>query len=223
MVARWAATVFSPTQITGLQLWYKADSLSLSNNDPISTWSDSSGNSNDVTGTGSTRPLYKTNIQNSLPTVRFDGTDDFLSGTFNYTVGTLFVVMNFNSAGNFPGYNSLFEGNTGVLNSDDMLIGDGGGTTNLYDNGINSPFRDNMYINTVLTKDFSPLSTIKLFYGLSTDTPFAKTSLNVGYNPSIGSRYWNGDVCEIILYDTVLSSTNLGRVATYLNSKWALY
>src|SRR5690348_4328042 len=70
---------FSPTDISGLKLWVKADQIGgLSDGDPVSTWSDQSGVGNDMTSSGSNRPTYKTGILNSFPIVRFDGSDDFL-------------------------------------------------------------------------------------------------------------------------------------------------
>jgi hypothetical protein len=60
--------------------WWKADALGLANADPVATWTDSSGNANSLSqATAGKRPTYRTNVINSKPVVRFDGTDDFLS------------------------------------------------------------------------------------------------------------------------------------------------
>jgi hypothetical protein len=70
-----------PSEVTSqtLEGWWKADALSLSDNDPVSSWTDSSGNARHLTqGTGSIQPTYKTNIVGGLPAVRFDGTGDVL-------------------------------------------------------------------------------------------------------------------------------------------------
>ncbi len=48
----------------------------------ISTWYDLNSQSslkNDFTASSTTRPLYYNNIINSLPAIKFDGTDDFMS------------------------------------------------------------------------------------------------------------------------------------------------
>lgn len=50
----------------------------LSDGDPVSTWSDRSGNGNNATGSGSSRPTFETNEQGGNPIVRFDGADDFM-------------------------------------------------------------------------------------------------------------------------------------------------
>jgi hypothetical protein len=89
------ATLATPTTFSGLQNWFKADVLALNDSDPVSSWADSSGNSNTLTGTTTTRPLFKTNQYNSLPCVRYDGTDDFLIKTNNFaaTAGTAITSL----------------------------------------------------------------------------------------------------------------------------------
>lgn len=74
------APAWAPTDKSGLVFWFKADSLSLSDGDPVSTWTDSSGNLGaNATQAGGNRPLYKTNIQNGKPGILFDGTDDYFT------------------------------------------------------------------------------------------------------------------------------------------------
>lgn len=63
-----------------LTAWYKADSISGSDGDPVSSWSDSSGNGNDLSqGTGTRQPTLQTEELNSLSVVRFDGSNDIVS------------------------------------------------------------------------------------------------------------------------------------------------
>ena len=71
-----------PTDIAGLQAWFKADAGTSTTTDGvgISQWDDQSGNANHATqATGANQPLYKVGILNSLPVVRFDGSNDSLS------------------------------------------------------------------------------------------------------------------------------------------------
>ncbi|MCK5606161.1 hypothetical protein KAR91_29955, partial [Candidatus Pacearchaeota archaeon] len=72
---------FSPLSISGLIVWLEAElGFTLSDGDPITTWFDQSGNSNDATqGVAARRPTYRENIINTRPIVRFDGTDDYLA------------------------------------------------------------------------------------------------------------------------------------------------
>src|SRR5574343_1369214 len=74
------AAPFSPSDVPGLFQWLvAADITGLNDGDAVATWEDSSGNNRDASqATGANRPTYKTNIVNSLPVVRFDGSDDYL-------------------------------------------------------------------------------------------------------------------------------------------------
>jgi hypothetical protein len=76
--------------------WSKADALSLSNNDPVSSWTDSSGNGFHLANTLTARPTYMTGQINSLPAVSFDGSNDFLRNSavsFSATRSSLAVAM----------------------------------------------------------------------------------------------------------------------------------
>jgi len=219
----WSAGGFLPTDITGLKLWMKSDSLSLADNDPVSTWSDSSGLGNDLTAAGSARPTYKTNIQNSLPVVRFNGTDNVLSGIFTITYGSAFVVCNNGSGATFPEYSGLLITENGAGNSNIFFSGEAA-TSNFYQASAAFPFRLKIYMNGVNTLVFSPLSTMKVVSGVGGTgvAPISKTSLAIGNNASAGGRFWNGDICEILVYDTALSDADRGLVEGYLITKYAI-
>lgn len=72
-----------PNSLSDLKLWLKADALtSINDGETVTTWSDSSGNGYDLTQSNSSyKPLYKTNILNSMPGIRFDGSNDSLQNT----------------------------------------------------------------------------------------------------------------------------------------------
>ena len=83
--------------------WYKADIITgKSDGDEVDSWADSSGESNTLTQTQSgADPIYKTNIINSLPALRFDKDaapgDNLLSadlgGDFEPGTGDFFIAM----------------------------------------------------------------------------------------------------------------------------------
>jgi hypothetical protein len=109
MTPRWlhwptsAASAWSPSDLADLFAWYKADAITgLTNNDPVSTWSDSSGNGYDVTASGSDRPTYKTNTLNSMPVVEFNATHWLAASTaadwkflHDSTGSSVFVVFRY--------------------------------------------------------------------------------------------------------------------------------
>lgn len=64
-------TQLTPSGIAGLTAWWKVDDLSLNDGDPVSSWSDASGNGNTITNTLAQRPTFKTAVLNSKNAVRF--------------------------------------------------------------------------------------------------------------------------------------------------------
>jgi hypothetical protein len=119
-----------PTDVSGLRLWLKADSLALNDGDPVGTWADSSGNGLDFTqGTAANKPTYIEDVSstdrlgglpagttsdlNPLPVVRFDGSNDYLSRAAFATAetdGAIFAVYAsravFDNRNLFSQYNS---------------------------------------------------------------------------------------------------------------------
>lgn len=89
---------FTPLDLTSLRAWYKADALSLNDNDAVATWPDSSGNGYDLAqAVGAAQPTYKTNIVNGRPVVRT--VDDYMgtasgAGTrfFSASAATIWLV-----------------------------------------------------------------------------------------------------------------------------------
>src|SRR5205085_5275761 len=78
-----AGTALAPTQIGGLQAWYKADALGLHDGDPVATWTDSSGRGHAGSAPGTAqRPSFVAAAVNGLPAVRFDGVDDLVQAKF---------------------------------------------------------------------------------------------------------------------------------------------
>lgn len=84
-MSRWMfvkRSLWYPDNLADLRAWYKADAITgLSDGDPVSTWSDSSGGGYDLTQTSTARPLYQTATLNGLPVVEFDGSDDYLAAS----------------------------------------------------------------------------------------------------------------------------------------------
>lgn len=105
------AAPFSPLDLgASLRAWYKADAgtSSVVDGTGLSAWNDQSGSgANLAQGTGGKQPLYKAAIQNGLPIVRFDGTDDDMAATIASLSQpiTVFAVVKA-SNGRYVGANS---------------------------------------------------------------------------------------------------------------------
>ena len=95
-----------------LHAHYDATTISASDGDSISTWSDQTDNDHDLTA--GAEPIYKTDILNGNPIVRFDGVDDFLNVSFSEQSqpNTIFVVFQLNSVESSRN-NHIIDANTG--------------------------------------------------------------------------------------------------------------
>lgn len=219
---------FTPADIDGLYAWFKADNITASDGDAVTTWTDQSGAGNNVTqATGAAKPIYKTAQINGKPVVRFDGTDDELIGTATPSAATgitMAGVAKLTSAGNFPMlfvhasafYELRFNAGTGqpqwnaagaeatsaasVLNEFVVLVA-------TFDDATNSSA---LYVNGTSVATAAPSSG-------------AFTSLQGLYIGSRGSSlYFGGDVPELLAYDHSLSSEDRVALTSYLGTEYAL-
>lgn len=231
-----AAPVFSPADIAGLQLWLKADAGAGTNDgDAIASWTDQSGNTKHATqATGTKRPTYKTNIQNGKPVARFDGGDALV--TPSITLGAFTVCVVFSASANGFIYEQSATANS---NNGSYLYTDITQTSQIYraavqsgksraaNWGIGSTWR-------VVTQRFGGThATNQLWINgtLQTMSDGSFTS-DPGTTPisdviNIGSRnqagvFLTGDIAEILIYNSALSSTDRSAVETYLQAKYAL-
>lgn len=75
-------------------MWFAADSLNLSNGDPVSIWNDISGNGNDAEqSVSASQPTFTTGEINGLPAVVFDGTNDFMPFDGNQIANSDYTVI----------------------------------------------------------------------------------------------------------------------------------
>src|SRR5687768_14644915 len=91
------AAPFAPTDIAGLQLWLKAETLDLNDGDPVGTWYDSGTYNHTASqATAAKKPIFRANGgPNSKDTVEFDGVDDNVkTGSFTLAAPvTIYIVV----------------------------------------------------------------------------------------------------------------------------------
>jgi hypothetical protein len=229
------SSAFDPSTITGLKLWLKADSLALTDGASVNTWTDSSGLNNDFTSVVSA-PTFKTNIVNGKPVIRFNGTNQGLANTTagiiptGSTFHTIFGVVS--AASTSAGDHDIFD--TGSA---------GGGAVYFRRNGANAVHVHNSagYVFcqdtggivagawNVLTADWNGSNIHIWRNGTLKDTTGATLLTVTGTLNSVGIdtidsniNFWDGDIAEILIYNSALSSTDRGNVETYLISKYAI-
>lgn len=211
-----AASGFTPASVTGLRAWWKADSLALSDGDPISTWTDNSGNGFSATQTGSARPLYKTGIYNGLPTVRFNGSSQSLvQAVSGFTSWRLMMVICPSATSGGTAFRGLFASTNG--GGFMFLSNNNTGPMGTYPTGSSGVTLASGTLYLVeMTSDGH-------FYvnGTSSGSWSSSVSQVVSHIGGLGGQEFAGDICEIVLYDSTIAS-DVASVRTYLRgaSRW---
>jgi hypothetical protein len=148
--------------VTGMTLWLDATQLTgLVNNDPVTSWTDMSGNNyHAVQATADYKPLYKTNVQNGLPAIYFDGSNDYLriassTATFKFMHSgdnTTFIVCkcgsssdpnalygliaNNKGSGAYDGFRICFDDRASVPLQNNIVHGVTNGSGSVISNGL---------------------------------------------------------------------------------------
>lgn len=224
-------------------LWLKADAGTTTTTDgqPVSTWSDQSGHSRHLTQTGTARPTYKAAILSggTLPVVRFDGVDDFMSylGGADWITGTglsVFTARVIRAAVPNTGALAFIENGAAddYAGTSSALIGfEGGGNSILQDYHAGSPRAATPYpgLNTVFhdgsvwdaSNDLRYLDGTS-FTPIATTGGFAIRNLYLGcrYTGSTQAFFGQADWGEMLVYDSTLGSTDISAVFSYLG-RWS--
>lgn len=216
-------STFDPSTISGLKAWYKADALVLNDNDPVASWTDSSGSGNHATE-ATNKPLYKTGIVNSLPVVRFDGIDDRLRSGFvladPHTVFTVGVWRNAYSASD----RVMLDGVNGW---DGAFYRQSSTTVHLYVGAVDA----GLIVTTTpqswhyYTAIFNGASSSLRVDGGTPGTGNPGTASPGGIHMARqggGTEYSAVDVAEILIYNSALGATDRSNVESYLAAKYAL-
>lgn len=240
--------IYSPKEISGLQLWLDASTINQADGTAVASWSDLSGNAYDAAqATTASQPTYKTNIQNGLGVVRFDGVDDFLSlstglGMFNSVPGATVIVVGryaFDSTSDIS-----FSASVGISSSYRIAMfttssnkfqfavrqTDVGGASAPFSTQTGTPFTGAIHAGVV---NYS--STQRFVYvnnalgGSASGAPFTSgttsatdsTYIYVGKYGAAGYEL-NGDICEIVVYNRALEANEFRQLHQYLGRKWGI-
>jgi hypothetical protein len=230
---------FSPASISNLYLWLDADDASTftySSGVSVSQWNDKSGNG--YHATQATVAKQPSRITSPSISVDFDGSNDVLSttATFNGDVFTIFSILrDFDTA---PG-----GGN--------VIIGEGSGGTDIYFPYVSVGtyyFQTNTAYGSVAVTQPAGLYNVETRYNgagstnadkmkariagsdrtLSFTNTIESTLSRSGQTTSIGGYNFtplypfSGALSEIIVYNKVLSGTELTEVRDYLSTKWGI-
>jgi hypothetical protein len=242
------AAAFSPKDISGLELWLDATtglfdatsggSAVTTDGSAVARWEDQSGNGRHFKqSTANNQPILKTSIQNSKNIIRFDGANDFMemdSAFSGLTSASYYVVLKIandppsvqSRAGHpiFFLYSTAGGGKASHFPWTDSIIYDAtmSSTRRTVGNPSQSLANYNLYnVDADASSWTARLNKTQLFN--ATSNTFEQREKIIGRSVDVNNfYYYDGDLAEIIAYNTVLSSTNRSKVEDYLYSKWAI-
>lgn len=232
---------------SGLQLWldgsdrmtmYDATSggSTVSVDGTVARWEDKSGNARHFTqSTSGLRPFRRSAVKNGLGAVGF--ANDLMTGTYTYTVGSVFVVWNHPTTVAGDIYPAMFSTRTtnssktanGSLNWNLMLPNASnvaldpkpGSSTNRL-NGVavtSAAYTDFPNGLAVRTSPDRWQYTSSTFTAVSGSKPF---TIGADTFAASGRTMQNGHIGEILVYSGTLTSTQVLAVEAYLIAKWGL-
>jgi len=214
-------TYFSPSVVDELVLWLEPTNVVLQDG-RVSQWSDSSGLGHHVTqGAVASQPQWVENSLNGLPTLRFDGGNDYLDGgdilDLEDNSRGIFIIGQAETTGRYiakaRASGAIDRFAVSKTNNELVFL--------YHDNdirNINIPFNSNNEVNliTVITHRnegenslfinsiFSASNTINKVHNWQSDYNFLIGAYNnsSGYIPPVS--YHQGDIAEILIYDREL-------------------
>ena len=233
------------TDLTGLVAWYKPETLAATyaNGDPISTWADSSGNSRDLTGTTTTRPLAAASAINGYMAADFDGTDDILSSasythsgnTVAVAVMNLDIVKNYSSAFCIDGVSppsyindfylmqfdaigrlrvmSSLPSNNHVISNESYLFGAIAASTDYIFSGACSAVGGLCKANGQ--------DALAVTHTGSPSSASGTAYIHMG-DSGLASGFFDGKICEVIIWSPTTNYAEVPWVEGYLADKYAI-
>jgi hypothetical protein len=216
----------------------------------VARWEDKSGNAAHAT-IASNGPTRKTGARNGRDVLRFDGVNNFLqtgaiSGLNSLTM-TVFLVGSQRVTGATQRAVTLGYGDFSATNSNESQQGvvafeSAGSLVGFARNSVGSGLavpigsRQTFTANELLvfgyTVDSSgallafknaatPLSGVAGSGSSVVDTPSLHQTVTLGDNPVAASKL-DGDICEVLIYNTRLSDVERNAVISYLLGKWGI-
>lgn len=242
-------TIVNPVALTGGFVWLNADIGNATNfgstvvdGDTVTSWKDVYSGSHDANkaGNAGVKPVWKSNIQNGLGVVRFDGVNDSLNinpvnapspGLQGISAFGLFAVARMSSTtGTRPltstdtaGFRILYNGTNWSCTA-----ANGTGTSTITGDTTKFHLFSLLFDGT----QTGNANRLKLRYdgteqvlNFGVTTVGATTSATASYfyvGEDNASNFFAGDVAELILYSRFVSATEIASVEQYMKTHWSI-
>lgn len=203
----------------------------INDGDPVNIWPDSSSVAFNLIGNNS---IYKSSILNAKPVVRFNGTSSWFQRGGGIVINpgekyTMFAVVKTvsTSALGHTIINGAASGPSNVI-----LRRDGADFSAYINSGawISAVETGGVVVGAwnVLTSDWDGTNihlwrsgVLKATAGATSITPNLVDTIFIGADNTPG-QFWDGDMAEILIYNSALSATDRQNVENYLKAKYAL-
>tara|TARA_R100000655_G_scaffold28617_1_gene58105 strand:+ start:17695 stop:19227 length:1533 start_codon:yes stop_codon:yes gene_type:complete len=215
-----------------LTAWYKADSIKQADGSAVTSWTDSSSNSNDASqATSARQPTFEKNELHGRPIIRFDGTNDILSDSdiaeLDVGTGDIWLAAVFKSTDD-SGVQFMFEKGTTTFalmtTAAGALQARLGGTSNIPQQSAGNWSRTDF----VLVSASRVSSTCNGFLNGSDMTTTGTTNSGSISNSNVfdigatavGGNPLTGDIAEILVGGSTLTTSDRQKIEGYLANKW---
>jgi len=223
---------FSPRQLGIMQAWYRADAVTaLADGDPVASWVDSTANARTLAqGTADYRPAYKVSIQNGRPAIRFDGTNDYMSGTgFTLAQCTILTVQRPDVlCANLCSLWRVADDRGPFMVQRPSVIGVGFRRTDYSFFSLDAPNVASLTVPEVWSWAYDGITSAVYVDGTlvgsvdESGIPVASVQQAIGGWGGPANYPWSGDIHEIIVLNAAGSDRDRQRVERYLARKWGL-
>jgi hypothetical protein len=192
-----------------------------------------SGNHGSQAGADSITPVYKVNIQNGKSIARLAGANDFLAMSFAYTLTaeTVFAVFNYAGAGDYMRVFTQSDAGNDFDTAGHYIPVIRNLGNNAFGSFADSNVRDAISIAqstmAIFISTHSGAAITNRINGTG-GTPYTHTLNKAFTRARIGATFagnqgMNGDICEVIVFDSALSDAARNAIQSYLNTKWAVF
>lgn len=240
-----------PTDLPTLFLWLDANditTISTGSVNAVATWADKSGGGRNFTqGTAGSRPTYQTGSFNGKPSINFNGSSNFLtysSGT-SYSKFTVFLVLNTQNNATMQQQNIFGKIYFYALGTSDFPFNiyalptvtsiasyvDGGGNYTVEYQSTSSASPNTNYVFSSYYDQTNLVTTLNGVTGQttpasitlsSTAAPYAIGRSGLENGGGTGTGYYKGNIAELIMYTSSLSTAQQKDIRTYLSNKWKM-
>lgn len=227
----------------GLLLRLEADAGVTTINGRVSAWEDQAlalGGANDATNTGGTGPVLVANGINGLPTLNFDGSNEFLqvagNVAFDIDTFTWIIVTQYtrNTASTQTLLNSAYSTGAGTSSGELWGTKTGKGDPFAYARNISgsSDSSGGLGLDTpvILSAVWAGDDTLTQWISGKKNTtrtgldaaPSGHVSTQIGKPANVSSSFFNGNISEVLIYDRALSGAERQQVEVFLGDKYGI-